>query len=98
VIYDLTLAMGGRKEYQTQFDSFTCCVGSGMETHARYGSDIYFHIGDALFVNQFIASELIWRDKGLVLRQETNFPDEVDLLESSTSEAEAAHPPSVLGD
>ena len=76
VIYDLTLAMGGRKEYQTQFDSFTCCVGSGMETHARYGSDIYFHTGDALFVNQFIASELNWRDKGVVLRQETNFPDE----------------------
>ena len=37
VIYNLTLAMGGRKHYQTKFDSFTCCVGTGMENHAKYG-------------------------------------------------------------
>lgn len=76
VIYDLTLAMGGRKEYQTQFDSFTCCVGSGMETHAKYGADIYFRTNDSLFVNLFIASELNWTEKKLVVRQETKFPDE----------------------
>lgn len=76
VIYDLTLAMGGRKQYQTQFDSFTCCVGSGMENHSKYASDIYFHTDDSLFVNQFIASELDWREKGVMLRQETRFPDE----------------------
>ncbi|MCP9494854.1 MAG: glycoside hydrolase family 127 protein [Pyrinomonadaceae bacterium MAG19_C2-C3] len=75
VIYDLTLAMGGRKEYQTQFESFTCCVGSGMENHAKYASAIYFHTADSLFVNLFIPSELNWREKGLVLRQETNFPN-----------------------
>ena len=31
-------------------------------------------MGDALYVNLFVASELNWRTKGLVLRQETNFP------------------------
>ena len=76
VIYNLSLAMGGAKEYQTQFGSFTCCVGTGMENHARYGEGIYFHDGDGLFVNLFIASELNWKEKGLRLRQETRFPDE----------------------
>jgi hypothetical protein len=75
VIYDLTLAMGGRKHYQTQFDDFTCCVGTGMENHARHGAAIYFHAGDSLFVNLFIASELNWKEKGVVVRQETKFPD-----------------------
>jgi DUF1680 family protein len=43
VIYNLTLEMGGYKRYQTRFDSFTCCVGTGMENHAKYGANIYFH-------------------------------------------------------
>jgi len=76
VIYNLTLEMGGYKRYQTKFDSFTCCVGTGMENHAKYGANIYFHTDDKLYVNLFIASELNWRAKGLTLRQETRFPDE----------------------
>lgn len=75
VIYNLTLEMGGYKRYQTKFDSFTCCVGTGMENHAKYGECIYFHGDDRLYVNLFIASELDWRAKGLKLRQETQFPD-----------------------
>ncbi|UCD48648.1 MAG: glycoside hydrolase family 127 protein [Phycisphaerales bacterium] len=76
VIYNLTLEMGGYKRYQTKFDSFTCCVGTNMENHAKYGANIYFHTDDRLYVNLFMASELNWREKGLTLRQETRFPDE----------------------
>ena len=76
VIYNLSLEMGGRKQYETLFDSFTCCVGTGMENHARYGSSIYFHSADALVVNLFAASEVTWRDKGITVRQDTRFPDE----------------------
>ena len=76
VVYNLTLQMGEYKRYQTKFDSFTCCVGSGMENHAKYGADIYFHNDDRLYVNLFIASELDWQAEGLKVRQETRFPDE----------------------
>jgi uncharacterized protein len=76
VIYNLSLEMGGRKQYETLFDSFTCCVGTGMENHAKYGSSIYFHSGDALVVNLFAASRVTWVEKGLTVRQETRFPDE----------------------
>jgi uncharacterized protein len=74
VIYNLTLEMGGFKLYQDPF-GFTCCVGTGMENHAKYGESIYFHGDDCLYVNLFIASELNWKDKGLIIRQTTNFPD-----------------------
>src|SRR6185295_15238942 len=57
-------------------DSFWCCVGTGMESHAKYADTIYFRDDRALYVNLFIASELTWRDKGLVVRQETQFPDD----------------------
>ncbi len=76
VIYNLSLAMGGAKEYQSQFDGFTCCVGSGMENHAKYGTAVYFHNQDSLLVNLYLASEVSWREKGVTLRQETRFPDE----------------------
>jgi uncharacterized protein len=76
VIYNLSLAMGGAKEYQTQFDSFTCCVGTGMENHARYAEAIYFHDDEGLFLNLFVPCELDWKERGVRLRQETRFPDE----------------------
>jgi uncharacterized protein len=61
--------------YHTPFDSFWCCTGSGMENHARYGENIFANQADALYVNQFIASTLEWRARGLTLSLETRFPD-----------------------
>ena len=46
-----------------------------MENHAKYGDTIYFHGDNSLYVNLFIASELSWPEKGLVVRQETKFPE-----------------------
>ncbi|MDG1572677.1 glycoside hydrolase family 127 protein [Robiginitalea sp. M366] len=74
VTYFLSLAQGGRKAFQDPF-SFTCCVGSGMENHARYPQAAYYHRGDALWVAQFIASEVHWEAKGVRLTQETRFPE-----------------------
>jgi DUF1680 family protein len=66
-----------KKEYCTPEDSFWCCTGTGIESHAKYGDSIYFHHGhEALFVNLFIASELNWPEVGVRLRQETSFPEE----------------------
>jgi uncharacterized protein len=53
-----------------------CCVGSGIESHARHGEFIYAHDGDSLYVNLFIASKLDWRERGVRLTQSTRFPDE----------------------
>ncbi len=75
VIYNLNIDMGGHKSFQDPF-GFTCCVGSGMENHSKYGTAIYFHNDQELFVNQFIASELTWSARGVVLRQETRFPED----------------------
>ncbi|WP_205512813.1 glycoside hydrolase family 127 protein [Longitalea arenae] len=62
--------------YSQPQQSFWCCVGSGMENHGRYGQLIYAHDENDLFVNLFIASKLVWKEKGLSLIQQTNFPYE----------------------
>ena len=73
--YFMSLKPGHFKVYSTPEDSFWCCVGTGMENHAKYGDTIYFHNAEALYVNLFIASELHWTEKGIVVRQETQFPE-----------------------
>jgi hypothetical protein len=76
VTYYVALKPGAWRSYSTPEDSFWCCVGTGMENPARYGEAVYARQGEALLVNLFLASELRWPAKGLVLRQETRFPDE----------------------
>ncbi len=62
--------------YSQPETSMWCCVGSGLENHTKYGELIYSHENDNLFVNFFIASELNWKEKGLLIAQNTNFPYE----------------------
>lgn len=62
--------------YSAPNEGMWCCVGSGMENHGKYGQFIYTHSGDSLFLNLFIASELNWKEKGIRIRQQTQFPYE----------------------
>jgi len=77
VCYFVPLVSGGIKTYSTPFESFWCCTGSGMENHVKYGEAIYFKGTDeSLLVNLYIPSVLNWKEKGLILRQESNYPEE----------------------
>jgi len=73
--YFVPLRMGTKKEYSDQFHTFTCCVGSGMENHVKYGESIYFRGKDGgLYVNLFIPSRLSWKEKGVTIEQRTQLP------------------------
>jgi hypothetical protein len=60
--------------YSQPQEGFWCCVGTGMENHGKYGRLIYAHDANDLYVNLFIASKLVWKEKGVTLVQQTNFP------------------------
>ena len=75
--YFVPLRMGTRKEFSDSFNTFTCCVGSGIENHSKYAEQIYSHDGrNTLYVNLFIPSTLQWGNRGVRVRQETRFPEE----------------------
>lgn len=75
VCYFVPLRMGTRKHFSDEEESFTCCVGSGMENHVKYGESIYFKGADgSLYVNLFIPSALTWAEKGLRLTMTSNLP------------------------
>lgn len=76
VAYFLPLLSGSHKLYSTKENSFWCCVGSGFENHAKFGEAIYYHNNQGIYVNLFIPSQVTWKEKGLTIRQETEFPQE----------------------
>jgi len=81
--YFMPLRMGSRKEFSDPFNTFTCCVGSGMENHSKYTENIYYESKNGgFYLNLFIASELNWKEKEARVRMETKFPesDQVNLL------------------
>ncbi|SFW77368.1 hypothetical protein SAMN02927921_04222 [Sinomicrobium oceani] len=60
--------------YSAPNEAMWCCVGTGMENHGKYNQFIYTHSGNSLYLNLFIASELNWKEKGVKIMQETDFP------------------------
>lgn len=75
VCYFVPLRMGTRKHFSDEEESFTCCVGTGMENHVKYGESIFFKGADgSLYVNLFIPAELNWKERGLRITQLANVP------------------------
>ena len=72
--YFVSVGRGWWKYYNTPFDSFWCCTGTGAEEFSKFNNTIYFHDDEGVFVNLFIASEVDWPEKGVRVRQETAFP------------------------
>ena len=68
------------RNYSAPNEAMWCCVGTGMEDHGKYGQFVWTHEkgvkaeNDALYVNLFVASELNWKDRKMVIRQQTAFP------------------------
>lgn len=65
---------GSRREYANMERSFTCCHGSGMETHALHADGIYYEMGDKLWVNVYAPSTVDWQSQGAKLDVATDFP------------------------
>ncbi|MFQ9406975.1 MAG: beta-L-arabinofuranosidase domain-containing protein [Segatella copri] len=68
------------RNYSAPNEAMWCCVGTGMEDHGKYGQFVWTHDkgvkaeDDALYMNLFVASELNWKDRKMVIRQQTAFP------------------------
>jgi DUF1680 family protein len=73
--YMVPVGMGVQREYQDMSRSFTCCVGTGMESHALHGHGIYYEDGQRLWVNLYVPSIAKWQASGVSLNVDTDFPE-----------------------
>jgi hypothetical protein len=74
--YFFPLAAGYWRAYNSSEESFWCCTGSGAEEFAKFTDSVFFHRGSDIYVNQFIAATLDWKEDGLAIEQVTQFPHE----------------------
>ncbi|MDQ1151589.1 glycoside hydrolase family 127 protein [Sphingobacterium zeae] len=78
LVYFTQIRPGHYRVYSQTQTSMWCCVGSGMENHAKYGEMIYAHRNNDLYVNLYIPSRLDWKEQNMEVIQETKFPTEAN--------------------
>lgn len=76
LVYFTQIRPGHYRVYSQPHTSMWCCVGSGIENHAKYGELIYAKGKNDIYVNLFIPSKLNWKEKEVELIQQTRFPEE----------------------
>jgi DUF1680 family protein len=74
--YHQSITPGYWKRFCDKENSFWCCTGTGVENHVIYNKYIYAYDKDGLIVNLFVGSQLSWTSKGLILKQESLFPEQ----------------------
>ena len=87
--YMTPLMSGIKRDFSSPTNDFWCCVGTGMESHAKHGDSIYWQGKDALLVNLFIPSRAHWAAKAADVELRTAYPydGKVDLALSSLKRA-----------
>jgi DUF1680 family protein len=73
--YMVPVGRGVTHEYQDMQRDFTCCVGTGMESHALHGDGIYYEAKDKLWVNFYAPSVADWQAKKAKIEVQTDFPE-----------------------
>jgi DUF1680 family protein len=74
VCYMVPVGRGVQHEYQDKFEDFTCCVGTGMESHALHGYGIYYEYADKLWVSLYVPTRANWEAEGVQVEMSTDFP------------------------
>jgi len=72
--YMVPVGRGVEREYSDMAGSFTCCVGSGMESHALHGDGIYYESDGKFWVNLYTPSTAEWKAGGVRFSMNTEFP------------------------
>jgi DUF1680 family protein len=73
--YMVPVGRGVQHDYQDMSTSFTCCVGTGMESHALHGDGLYYESKDRLWVNLYVPSTAEWAAADVRLVMDTTFPE-----------------------
>ncbi|RDL35395.1 Six-hairpin glycosidase [Venustampulla echinocandica] len=83
ITYFSSLNPGGRRglgpawgggTWSTDYDSFWCCQGTGLETQTKFADSVYFYDSSTLYVNLFTPSVLSWSARSIYVTQSTTFP------------------------
>ncbi|CAJ2513997.1 Uu.00g021160.m01.CDS01 [Anthostomella pinea] len=64
----------GGGTWSTDYESFWCCQGTGVETNTKLMDSIYAYDESSLYVNLFTPSKLNWIQRSTTVTQTTTYP------------------------
>ena len=76
VCYQYAVGLNATKPFGNETPQSTCCGGTGAENHVKYQEAIYFADAGTLWVALYMPSELNWKEKKVVVKQECEWPSE----------------------
>ena len=76
VTYQYAVGLNAQKPFGNETPQSTCCGGTGAENHVKYQEAAYFVGGQTLWVALYMPSRATWRERGVVLCQDCEWPAE----------------------
>lgn len=74
VCYQYAVGLNATKPFGNETPQSSCCGGTGSENHVKYQEATYFHNDSTLWIALYMPTEAHWREKDLIIRQESEWP------------------------
>lgn len=91
-VYQYAVGIDASKPWGNETPQSTCCGGTGVENHVKYQEAVYFVNDNTLWVALYMPTTANWSQKGVIIRQECQWPAEksiIKVLKSQVPEAKS---------
>ena len=75
-VYQYAVGLNASKPWGNETPQATCCGGTGVENHVKYQEAAYFVNDNTLWVALYMPTTAHWTKKGVVVKQECQWPAE----------------------
>ena len=75
-VYQYAVGLDASKPWGNETPQSTCCGGTGVENHVKYQEAAYFVNDNTIWVALYMPTTAQWTKKGVVLKQECQWPAE----------------------
>jgi hypothetical protein len=84
-VYQYAVGLNASKPWGNETPQATCCGGTGVENHVKYQEAAYFVNDNTLWVALYLPTTAQWKQKGVTIKQECEWPAEHSTIQIAAS-------------
>ena len=88
--YQYAVGLDASKPWGNETPQATCCGGTGVENHVKYQEAAYFVNDNTIWVALYLPTTAQWKEKGVTLKQECQWPAEKTAIRITKGKARFA--------
>ena len=88
--YQYAVGLNASKPWGNETPQSTCCGGTGVENHVKYQEAAYFVNDNTIWVALYLPTTAQWKEKGVTLKQECQWPAEKSTIRLTKGKARFA--------